>query len=70
LCALGLDELVAHTPDAYVATAARLAQDTAALERLAVELRPRLAASVLTDGARFTAHLEQAYRQMLHAGNG
>jgi len=69
LRALGLDDLVAYTPDAYVATAVRLAQETSALGRLAADLRARLAGSVLTDGARFTAHLEQAYRKMLYAGN-
>jgi predicted O-linked N-acetylglucosamine transferase (SPINDLY family) len=68
LTALELDDLVAHTPDAYVATAVRLARDAAALERLAMDLRPRLAGSTLTDGARFTAHLERAYREIVRAG--
>jgi predicted O-linked N-acetylglucosamine transferase (SPINDLY family) len=68
LSALGLADLVAPTPDAYVAAAVRLARDAPGLERLAADLRPRLASSALTDGARFTAHLERAYREMLCAG--
>jgi predicted O-linked N-acetylglucosamine transferase (SPINDLY family) len=67
LSALGLDRLVARTPDQYVATATELARDAGALSSLGGSLRARLAASVLTDGARFTAQLEEAYRD-IHTG--
>jgi predicted O-linked N-acetylglucosamine transferase (SPINDLY family) len=67
LSALGLDNLVARTPDQYVAKAVELAGNAGALRSLAGSLRARLAASVLTDGARFTAQLEEAYRA-IHSG--
>jgi predicted O-linked N-acetylglucosamine transferase (SPINDLY family) len=64
LSRVGLDELVAKSEDAYVATAARLATDLAALGRLRCELRPRLAASPLCDGAGFARQLEATYRSL------
>lgn len=64
LSTLGLPELVAHSEDGYVEIASRLAANVEALDTLRQSLRLRLSESPLTDGARFTAHLEQAYLQM------
>ena len=61
---LGLNELIAGTPDEYVAIATRLAGAPEHLRSLRAELRARLAASPLTDARRFTAHLERAFVQM------
>jgi predicted O-linked N-acetylglucosamine transferase (SPINDLY family) len=64
LTTLGLPDLVARTPDEYVAIAARLATD---LDRLAHEratLRGRLLTSPLGDGGQYTRAVEAAYRQM------
>lgn len=67
LSALGLPELVAPTPDAYVETALGLAADSRRTLDLRRTLRDRLMGSVLTDGARFCGHLEGAFLQMLEA---
>ena len=61
---LGLTELIARTPEEYLATAVRLAADLEHLSSLRKELRARMAASPLTDGQRFTKNLEQAYLAM------
>lgn len=61
---LGLDELVAASSGDYVARAVAMARDPARLAVLRTELRPRMEASSLTDPARFTAALEEAYRAM------
>jgi predicted O-linked N-acetylglucosamine transferase (SPINDLY family) len=63
LACLELTELIAYSPEDYVATALRLAADMPRLERLRKTLRTRLAGSPLTDGKGFTARLEQAYLQ-------
>ena len=63
----GLPELAAHSPDEYVATAARLAGDLERLATLRQGLRGQLVESPLFDVPRFTAHLEDAYRQMWQA---
>ena len=64
LSCLGLDELVAHNEDEYVRIATRLAGPNSPLDVLRQSLRSRLSESPLTDGARFTADLEQAYFKM------
>ncbi len=64
LSALGLVACVAQTQGEYVQIAARLAAADSELDVLRQQLRPRLSVSPLTDGARFTAHLEQAYLKM------
>ncbi len=64
LSTLGLADWVAHSEDEYVNIATRLAADLQALDTLRQSLRSQLSRSPLTDGARFTAHLEQAYLQM------
>ncbi|MFI4976939.1 MAG: hypothetical protein ACHP84_20585, partial [Caulobacterales bacterium] len=49
---------------AYVDIAARLAADPARLAEIRRTLRPRMAASPLTDAPAFARKLERAYRQM------
>jgi predicted O-linked N-acetylglucosamine transferase (SPINDLY family) len=64
LTRVGLRDLVAASPQAYVEAAVRLAADPPALARLRANLRNRIASSPLCDGARFTRQLEAAYRTM------
>lgn len=62
LQAVGLPELVTHSPEAYAALALRLATDA----ELPGGLRRMLAANTapLFDTDRFRRHIEPAYRQM------
>jgi len=62
LTTIGLDHLIAPTADAYVAVAAQLARDRAALAVLRAGLRERVRASPLCDGAGFARAVEEAYR--------
>ncbi len=62
---VGLAELIAQTPDDYVAVAARLAADPGRLASLRSGLRDRMAASPLMDARQFTRRLEAAYVDML-----
>ena len=64
LGAVGLPELVAESPDAYVEIAAGLAADLPRLATIRRELRPRLQASPLGDVPAFTRDLEAAYRDL------
>jgi protein O-GlcNAc transferase len=64
LSELGLTDLAASSADDYVRIAADLAGDPARRAELRKTLRPRMAASPLTDGAKFTPGLEAAYREM------
>jgi tetratricopeptide (TPR) repeat protein len=64
LTAVGLDHLIAPTPDEYVAIAAGLARDRDALATLRSGLRERMRASPLCDGAVFARAVEDAYRAM------
>jgi predicted O-linked N-acetylglucosamine transferase (SPINDLY family) len=64
LHSVGLDELVASSPQDYLRRAASVASDRGRLAQLRGELRRRMAASVLTDATRFTRNLERAYRTM------
>jgi predicted O-linked N-acetylglucosamine transferase (SPINDLY family) len=59
---LGLAELVARTPDDYVAIATRLASDLPRLAELRAGLRARLEGSPLMNAPRFVRNLEAAYR--------
>lgn len=61
---LGLEELIAGSPQEYVAKAVALAGDIERLNRYRETLRPRLAASRLCDGETFTRNLERIYRTL------
>lgn len=64
LGAIGLDELVADSDEAYVDAAAALACDRPRLRALQRGLRDRMRASPLMDGPAFMRDLEAAYRAM------
>lgn len=61
---IGMPELLAENEAAYVDLAVRLANDPATLTRIRRDLRRRMAASPLMDGARYVRALENAYRVM------
>jgi len=58
---LGLDTLIAHSPDQYVHIASNLANDAQLRRTLRPELRGRMRAARLTDTAAFVRELEAAY---------
>lgn len=62
LANLGLRELIADTPDAYVTIATRLAGDLNQLRSLGKGLRERMRKSPVVDAARYLRNLEAAYR--------
>jgi protein O-GlcNAc transferase len=64
LSAIGLKELIAHSPEEFVQIGARLAQDIPRLVELRRTLRARLKASPLMDGPRFARNLESSYWKM------
>jgi protein O-GlcNAc transferase len=64
LTAVGLTELIADTPEDFVARAAALAGDLPRLARMRVALRTQMAGSPLCDAPRFTRQLESAYCTM------
>jgi predicted O-linked N-acetylglucosamine transferase (SPINDLY family) len=64
LSALGLENLIAPTPNDYLALAMALAQDTARLAALRTTLRERLAQSSLCNGRKFAAEIERVYRSI------
>jgi predicted O-linked N-acetylglucosamine transferase (SPINDLY family) len=70
LCAAGLADWVAQTPDEYVALACAKAGDTGHLARTRAGLRRHVAASPLLDAARFSRHLEDALWGMWRARDG
>jgi predicted O-linked N-acetylglucosamine transferase (SPINDLY family) len=61
---VGLYELVADSPDAYVNIAVALARDHERLKTLRADLRERMLASPLLDGPRMARSLEAAFRGM------
>ena len=61
---VGLAELVAQTPDAYVGNALKLATDLSGLVNMRSRLRDMVSRSPLTDAKGFTTHLEKVYREM------
>ena len=63
----GHPDLVAMTPDAFVATARRLAGDVPALAARRARLRSDFLASPLCDARLKARHLERAYRRMMRA---
>ncbi len=66
LTQVGLVDLAAATPEAYVETAVRLAHDLPRLRELRGQLRERVRRT-LGDVGRFTRELESAYRDMWQA---
>ncbi|HEX9464174.1 MAG TPA: tetratricopeptide repeat protein [Alphaproteobacteria bacterium] len=64
---VGLNDLIARTPEEYEAIALRLASDPAALAAVRNRLAKAKATSPLFDTARFVRHLEAAYRTMWEA---
>src|SRR5437667_10151971 len=58
---VGLSELVAESPEQYVAIAASLAGDFSRLELFRKELRHRMLRSPLLDAKGFTARLENSF---------
>jgi len=61
---VGLTELIAHTPEEYIAIAVALARDPARLAGLRAGLRQRMQASPLMDGAQYAKDVEAAFRGM------
>jgi predicted O-linked N-acetylglucosamine transferase (SPINDLY family) len=61
---LGLQGLVAETPDDFIETAVHLAVHIVRLQELRKNLRGIMKRSLLTDADRFTENLEHAYRDM------
>jgi predicted O-linked N-acetylglucosamine transferase (SPINDLY family) len=61
---VGLQELIAHSPEEYVTIAAGLAANIPKLTQMRQSLRHRMAASALMDAKRFANDMESAYRQM------
>jgi protein O-GlcNAc transferase len=59
---LGLTELIAYTPEQFIAIAASLAADLPRLAELRATLRRRLEVSPLMNAPRFASSLENAYR--------
>ena len=64
LTRIGLPDLLARTPEEYVAIAARLAADRERLATLRAGMRDRLRASPLCDATGFARQMENAYRTM------
>ena len=62
LHSVGLEELVAQTPQQYVEIAARLAGGSQKLRQLRTQLRPRMVASPLMDSRGLAQEMERAYR--------
>ena len=62
LSSVGLHELIAQTPEDYLAIARRLAAEPEALGTLRAGMRGRMRASPLMDGAGFARALEALYR--------
>jgi protein O-GlcNAc transferase len=61
---LGLPELIAESPEQFVAIAVALAKAPQRLIELRSTLRQRLLNSPLMDGPRFARHVEEAFRQI------
>ena len=64
LSQIGLDDLIAETPDQYIEIAARLAADPARLERERLSLRQRVLAAPVADGPAYTRAVEDVYREL------
>lgn len=66
LSQVGLDTLIADTPDGYVRIAASLAGNISELATLCASLRPRMESSPLCNGESFTTDIETVYRSIWH----
>jgi predicted O-linked N-acetylglucosamine transferase (SPINDLY family) len=66
LANVGLNELVAQTPDEFVRIAADLAADLPRLQTYHATLRDRFLKSPIADWRGFARNVETAYRQMWH----
>jgi len=64
LSVLGLNHLIAATPEHYLAIAQQLAADPAQLSTLRATMRERMRNSPLMDAPGFSRALESAYREM------
>jgi protein O-GlcNAc transferase len=64
LSVLGLQDLIAATPEEYVSKALALAEDLDRLTDMRAGLRQRLADSAICDGVGMARALENLYRQM------
>ncbi|MBD2410718.1 hypothetical protein FACHB389_23000 [Nostoc calcicola FACHB-389] len=64
LTTVGVPELIASTPQEYVAKAVALASDLPTLSQLRFNLRQQVAASALCDAVAHTQALEAIYRQL------
>lgn len=64
---LSLPQLIAHTPDRFVAITTELASDLPRLAKLRRTLRHRMQSSPLMDAPSFAHSIEAAYRTMWHA---
>jgi predicted O-linked N-acetylglucosamine transferase (SPINDLY family) len=60
---LRLPELVAYTPEAFIAAAARLAENLDGLAELRAGLRRKMEQSPLMNAERFARNLEAKYRE-------
>lgn len=67
LTAVGLENLVAQTPEEYLELACQLADDSLRRHRLRETLRTTMRSSALCDADRFARQMEAAYRTMLEA---
>ena len=61
---LDLTELVARSPEQFVAIATKLVQDLPRLAELRSSLRQRMLSSPIMDAPRFTRDVESAYDRM------
>ena len=61
---LGLNQLIAQTPEDYVAIAASLASDLPLLAGLRSTLRDRMRNSPITNGPEYTRNLESLFRKL------
>jgi len=68
LCQVGLEAMIAHTPEEYVARAVALAADQDRLAVLRSSLRDRMAKSRHCDGVAFTRGLEELLTALWKSG--
>jgi len=70
LQAIGLPELITTSRERYEQLAIELGQDRQRLEAIRQKLAAQRHSAPLFDTARFTGHLEDAYRQMYERYHG